>query len=289
MQNIKLHLVTAADIQPLAPVLPLTQHKYQAGVVTAWVGSSDMMGAACLACEAALRSGAGYVRWLYDTQHVTGHAGCRLPVEVVHHGFPPLKREMIMPVLQASGSCLMGSGLSRAAHVQAGLQAWIPRLQVPLVLDGDGLFFFAAQPIALPPSVIFTPHLGELAQLLRCSRIRQDEVESILPAAMALTRAHGLCLVIKGRPTYILDPAEKEIFVCDGGSPGMATAGSGDVLAGLLAGLLAQGLSPLHAAISGVFLHQRAGEYAAEEKTPRCMIASDILAQFPSAFRSVFW
>ena len=289
MQSIKHHLVTAKDVQRLAPSLPLDQHKYQAGMVTAWVGSPGMMGAASLSCEAALRSGAGYVRWLYASEAQSLVAPYMRPVEVVQKGFAASERETIVPLLQASGSCLMGCGLGRSAAVKDGLGAWLPNVQVPLVVDGDGLFFFADSPCALPASVIFTPHLGELAHLLRMRHIRQTEVEAILPTAMLFAQRHRICLVLKGHPSFILDPETHTAFICAGGSPGMATAGSGDVLAGLLAGLLAQGLLSLHAAIAGVWLHQKAGESAAKEKTPRCMIASDLLTQFPSAFRSVHW
>ncbi len=281
-------IVTEIDIQALAPALSPTQHKYQAGAVTAWTGSAGMMGAASLSCEAALRSGAGYVRWLY-AQDEAPLSTCNLPVEVVHQGFRHTNRKEMLPIWTSGASCLMGCGLGRTAAVEAGLREWVPQLQVPLVLDGDGLFFFAKAPFVLPTGTIFTPHLGELARLLQKPHLTQNQVESILPEAMAFAQQHRICLVLKGCPTYILDPTTTTAFRCDGGSPGMATAGTGDVLAGLLAGLLAQGISPIHAAISGVFLHQRAGEYAAREKTPRCMIASDLLAQFPSAFRSTGW
>ena len=95
-----------------------------------------------------------------------------------------------------------------------------------------------------------------------------------------------MTLILKGGPTFIFQPDEI-VHVNPYGDPGMATAGSGDVLTGLLAALLSQNLTPFNAALLGVFLHSQAGEKAAEEKTSYCMIASDIIKHFPDAFRTL--
>jgi hydroxyethylthiazole kinase-like uncharacterized protein yjeF len=278
-----IQVVSAAQIASLAPPLSLTRHKYEAGSVLAWVGSSGMMGAATLSCEAALRSGAGMVRWLYEAHTLSTERSMMIP-EVIHYGFDPQDGGLALALPHTSA--LVGCGLGRAAHVELGLREWISHLRTPLVLDGDALFFYSKNPFPLPSQVIMTPHLGELARLLGREKIHEVD-EALLKVAQVYAASHNMCLVIKGAPTWILYGAH--IFRSEGGSPGMATAGCGDILAGLLAGLLAQGMSVLSAALAGVYLHQRAGEAAAKDKTPRCMIASDLFAHFPQAFRSVSW
>jgi NAD(P)H-hydrate epimerase len=143
---------------------------------------------------------------------------------------------------------------------------------LPIVLDADGLNLLAAHPRALPEMVVMTPHPGEAARLLETSTA--DVQADRFAAARSLARKYGAVVVLKGGGSLVADP-EGRVAVCPWGNPGMASGGTGDVLTGVIAGLLAQGLTPWDAACLGVGLHARAGDLAARAGE-RGLLASDL-------------
>ena len=147
---------------------------------------------------------------------------------------------------------------------------------IPLVIDGDGLFLMNNPPV----NSILTPHKGEVKYILG-----KDELsdQNMLLKLQEYCNDHGTIIIVKGMPTFIISP-NNDIMVMLAGNVGMATAGSGDVLAGIIVSLLSQGISNIEACILGVYMHGRAGNIAAEKLSERFMMASDIIAELSSVF-----
>ena len=256
----------------LPPIKP-TQHKYERGYVLGIAGSEEMGGAAALSSLGALRGGAGIVRLFYRK----GLPPSSLPIEIIRE---TLSCDRILEECKRASSLFIGPGLGKGWKVDRLLKDLLPKILQPVVIDADALFFLAEYPeTKLPFYSILTPHKKEMERLL------QGE-ECTLHACQDFVDHKNVILVLKGMPTIIFHPHTKPLFVARG-DPGMATAGSGDVLTGIIAALLAQKIEPLKAAKLGVYLHALAGEFAAKGKTSYCMIASDILDYLPLAFQKV--
>jgi|LakMenEpi03Aug12_release.lakeMendotaPanAssembly.Ray.scaffolds.fasta_scaffold42545_3 hydroxyethylthiazole kinase-like uncharacterized protein yjeF len=268
-------------LKPLFPPLIRNRHKYQAGYVVGLAGSPGMPGAAILSTLASLRGGAGIVRLLYPAGMEVELASS--PYELIKMAYAPTDIHTIVETLNKASAVFIGPGLGRSEQVKKLLREVLPSIQKPCVIDADALFFLAEEEVSLPAHAILTPHMGEFARLLKISR-RDIVDKDFLKVAQNYAENNRITLVLKGGPSFIFHPDE-QIRVNPTGDPGMATAGSGDVLTGLLAALLAQGLATHEAASLGVYLHGIAGEYAANELTSYSMTASDILFYFPEAFK----
>ncbi len=252
----------------LPPINP-SRHKYEAGYVIGVGGSLHMPGAAALASMAVLRSGAGIVRLFTD-------APAHLAPEIIREEYS-LSR--IQEEARRARAYFIGPGLGRDSTTEKRLKALLVAICLPSVLDGDALFFLAKnRSWKIPNNAILTPHQGEMEQLLK-------KPPSLKNCQEYVTR-QKTTLILKGAPTIIFHPAKKPI-VGASGNGAMATAGTGDVLTGILAGLLAQEMAPYQAALLGVYLHSLAGECAAKALTPYCMIASDLLDYLPTAFSTL--
>lgn len=279
----ELDMVTFKDIQSLLPPVKRTRHKYERGYVIALAGSPSMPGAALLSTKAALRGGAGIVRLLYPEG-----MECILsssPYELIKQSYGPGSLDEILETIQHASAALIGPGLGRTPAVQQLLRTLLPQIKTPTVIDADALYLLSLEDIPLPPSPILTPHKGELERLLRISPHQKITLE-FLHFCQTYAAEKQITLLLKGGPTFIFHP-DSPIYVNPTGNPGMATAGSGDVLTGLLAALRAQGLSPLDTAKAGVYLHGLAGEEAAKHLTSYCMIAGDLLNYLPQIMISL--
>jgi ADP-dependent NAD(P)H-hydrate dehydratase / NAD(P)H-hydrate epimerase len=229
---------------------------------------------------ATLRGGAGIMRLLYpqgmEAELSTAAA------EVIKVPYQPDRPEEVLKLMNQATANYVGPGVGLFPQTRALLKEVIPNLAKPVVIDADALTIVAEEKIYLPAKTVLTPHLGEMKRLLNLSEpvVIDDQ---FLERCRRFAIAKKVTLVLKGGPSFIIDPEEK-LLVCPHGDPGMATAGSGDVLTGLIAALLAQGCSCYHAAALGVYLHALAGEYAAESMSSYSMIASDIINFLPDAF-----
>jgi NAD(P)H-hydrate epimerase len=274
-------LMTQAHIANLLPRIKRNRHKYQAGYVIGLAGSPTMPGAALLSCLSAFRGGSGMVRLLYP-QGMEAELTAS-PYELIKIPYSHENSEEIIPLMQKAGATFVGPGLGRSEQTQQLLQKVIPSLDKPCVIDADALTLYANQAFQLPAQAILTPHTGEMQTLLK-SDVRLNLNLDILHTCQNYADKHSVTLLLKGAPTFIFHP-QQPIFVNPTGNPGMATAGSGDVLTGLLASLLSQGLDCRNAALLGVYLHGLAGEFAAKErKTSYGMMASDLIANFDAAY-----
>lgn len=279
----KMTMLTSDFLKPLLPKLRRSRHKYQAGYVIGLAGSVDLPGAAILSSTAALHGGAGIVRLLYSAEMRSELTSA--PFEIIKTAYDHKDIAGILTYLNKATAVFIGPGLGKTKQVYHLLSEIIPKLEVPCVLDADALNFLAEHPIQLPSNTILTPHHGEFARMAKLKSIEEID-NNLLEICQKYAEDHKATLVLKGGPTFIFHPG-KPIAVSPMGDPGMATAGSGDVLTGLIAAFLAQGMPPAQAAMMGVFIHGNAGEHAAMDHTSYCMTATDIINYLPEALMFV--
>nr|WP_166155872.1 NAD(P)H-hydrate dehydratase [Neochlamydia sp. AcF84]NGY95081.1 Bifunctional NAD(P)H-hydrate repair enzyme Nnr [Neochlamydia sp. AcF84] len=276
-------MLTKDIVQPLLPPIKRGWHKYERGYVTAIAGSPHMPGAAFLSAKAALTAGAGIVRLIHPKEMEAALAAA--PVELVRQSYCLQNLEAILEPINKASASYIGPGIGKTEETSYLLKYILKHIKKPCVLDADALTLLSENQAPLPKGLVLTPHHGEMLKLLR---IKQEHLTSgkLLDIAQSFTNDKSVTLVLKGAPTFILQP-NLPIHVNPRGDAGMATAGSGDVLTGIIAALLAQGLPHPQAAILGVWLHAVAGEQAAKEKTSYCMTASDIITHLPHAYKDL--
>lgn len=288
------YLMLEDDIgERLPPVRRPDSHKGSYGHVLIIAGSRRLGGAAGLAALSALRGGAGAVT-LGLPESIHADLG-RIPLEVMTAPLPEtsegtLSRVAAKPIAELiAGKTVLalGPGLSTHPETEALVRDIVADCPIPLVIDADGLNALAGHTDLLKSArapVIVTPHPGEMARLLRrpSSEIQADRIG----AASHFSSEFGVTCALKGFRS-IVAVRNGESFVNTTGNPGMATAGAGDVLTGLIAALIAQGLWPEEAARVGVFLHGLAGDLAAETMGMESLIAGDIINALPRAYRRV--
>jgi NAD(P)H-hydrate epimerase len=193
---------------------------------------------------------------------------------------------MCEEVFEKASNLVVGPGLGRRAWGESLLEQALG-LNKPVVLDADGLFLLARSGAVPSAGAIITPHTGEAATLLG-TRTRTVEEDRIDAARQLAERVHGVA-VLKGAGSVVAGESvsgTRCLGICAHGNPGMATAGMGDVLAGLIGGLLAQGLSSESAALTGVCLHSLAADRAVREKGEMSLLATDVLPEMISILRS---
>jgi len=263
-------LVTDADVAGWLPERSPEAHKWQTAVCVV-AGSPGMTGAASLAAGGAQRAGAGYVR----LSTPGGTAGEGAPVEVVHTSLPAAGwADDVLADLDRFHAVVVGPGLGRDATAAAEVRRLVGAARIPMVVDGDGLAALGKRLEGLSPGIVLTPHDGEYARLTG-----QRPGPDRLDAARRLAAATGATVLLKGSTTVVARPGG-EALVTTTGSPRLATAGTGDVLSGVIAALAAGGLDPALAAAAGAHLHGRAAGLG----WPRGLVAGDLVDLLPPAF-----
>ncbi len=286
----EVEVLTEAEVAAALPPRPAEAHKGTFGHVGVIAGSAGMAGAAALTARAALRTGAGLV----TVAHPAGLTIDRFAPEVMTRALPATRAGTLS--LKAKAACLefgrdktvlaIGPGLALHRDTQRLIRAVLERLDPidrPVVLDADGLNALAGSLgllTRLRAPAILTPHPGEMARLTyhAAAEVQRNR----LAVARAFAVKHAVVLVLKGARTVVAAPSGR-LFINPTGNPGMATAGAGDVLTGIIAGLVAQGLDPLRAATTGVFVHGLAGDLARDRRGVRGLLASDLIEEIPMA------
>lgn len=292
-QNLQHHLIHFGDIVSLFPPRPRESHKGTYGHLLVVAGSEGYTGAAALASLSALRVGTGLVTLgvpesLHDLMEIK-------LTEVMTKPLPETKQRTVSlravdPILDALQKChalAVGPGLSVHPEVSYLLENLLSKVEVPVVLDADGLNAIADNPEVLKSCnapVVITPHPGEMSRLCKLS-VHQVQ-KNRLQVAKEFAQSYGVTVVLKGHRTVVADP-KGNVYINSTGNPGMATGGTGDVLTGIIGGFLAQGLQPVQAATAGVFLHGLAGDFAAREKSESGLIAGDILEKLPYTMKEL--
>ncbi len=295
-------LTTQESVARCLPKRKLDAHKYSVGCVMVVAGSQSMPGAAQLTAEAALSAGAGLVV-LASPESVFQQL--QLRPEIVHLSLPEtaegsLSSESIDVVLQGiedkkCRAIAIGPGLGQGEETQQAVKTLLNRLKpwaLPVVIDADGLNALVSLEEGQISSLysgnqtVLTPHVGEGARLLKCSA---QKVESnLLGSAHEIQARWGCHVVLKSSVMVTARwDDEKTLWLNSTGNSGMATAGSGDVLTGIIASLAAQGQPPGEAAVCGAYIHGLAGDLAAEALSSQAMKAGDITESLPSTFQAL--
>jgi hydroxyethylthiazole kinase-like uncharacterized protein yjeF len=280
-----------SDIAYLLPWPAETDHKGVRGAVLVVGGAPGMTGAVCLAASGALRVGAGYVTVAVPAPTLAV-VECKLTAPV-KAGLPSgpdgaldaAATGRLLELAERADVVVLGPGLGRSDGTRACVRALVRELDRPLVLDADALWALAGDMGPLrdrhAPTVL-TPHAGEAASLLGITR---EAVEADRPAAVRALSGGACVALLKGARTLISDG--RRVVVTMTGGPGLATMGTGDVLAGVVGALLAQGLPALEAAALAAYLHGAAGDAASDDLTPVCCTAEDVLTYLPEAVRAL--
>jgi NAD(P)H-hydrate epimerase len=274
-------MLTTDMLKPKLPPLVASRHKYQAGYVVGVAGSPGMPGAALLASWSAIASGAGMIRLMHPPGMEAELSGSTY--EVIKTPYTTV--DEILVQMKKASALFVGPGIGTDDKAAEMLKELLKRTEIPCVLDADALTIIGRENLTLPKQAILTPHRGEMGRLLG-----EKPPETVDLAYLHKCRDYaaekGVTLILKGGPSFVLQK-DQPIYVNSIGDPGMATAGCGDVLTGLLASLLAQGVSPLDAANLGIYIHAFAGECAADFETSYCMTASNVVEHFPDAFHAL--
>ena len=290
----RIMVVTEKLVAKALPVRPASSHKGTFGHAGIIAGSVGKTGAAALAACAALRIGAGLVT-VATPNSVNDVLEAKL-LEAMTLPLPETKArtlarsglDRIAAFIQARTAVAIGPGLSTHPETVELVHSLMKHLDRPAVLDADALNALASRAALLtackiPP--ILTPHPGEMARL-EVDATSQSVNADRIGTARRFARERGVFVVLKGARTVIARP-DGLVAICPTGNPGMATAGTGDVLTGMLAGLLAQGVPAWEAACAGTYLHGSAGDLAAQQLGEAGMLAGDLIANIPHALQAI--
>ncbi len=279
-------LITKEEIAALICRRPRISHKGDYGHVLMVGGSQGMSGAITLSAKAALRAGCGLVTVACpDEIRNVVHAGCLEAMTI----------DLNANIVQAANSdrfdaVLVGPGLSRDEDAFKIVSSILDNVDKPLILDADALYAIAHASIDLhkakSKNIVLTPHAGEFSALP--GQNKEYAKKCKWSNLSTFTLKYDAVLVLK-QHIIAISSSRSGVYFCFGGNAGMATAGTGDVLGGLIASFLAQGMKDLDAAKAGVFVHALAGDIAAEKLGQRSLQASDLIDHLPQAFRQITW
>jgi hydroxyethylthiazole kinase-like uncharacterized protein yjeF len=295
-QDLSTILITPELVAELLPYRKPDGHKGDFGKLLLVAGSTGLTGAAALASLAAARSGCGLIR--------LGSPASTQPIlatkltEIMTIPLPEVSGKGVLALrglgeirkyVERHDAIMIGPGLGTHHETRELMRRLIPNLSRPAIVDADGINAFEGTVDLLKQrsgtsDLVLTPHPGEYARLTGVTV--PDDIKRKTDSILKTARDFATVIVLKGSPTLVAEP-QGACYVNPTGNAGMATGGSGDVLSGMIGSFLAQGLSPLDAALCGVYLQGRAGDLAADVLTQRAMIAGDIITYLPEAFEEI--
>lgn len=289
----RIYTVEEDEVESLLPDRDPWVHKRECGSVLVVGGSRGLTGAAALCARAALRAGAGLV-----TLCIPETLNSIMEVKLTEVMTKPLRDDgegrfkleaagEILEICDGYDVLALGPGLSTSGKVPEMVREVIKGAKIPLVLDADGLNAISGCADILEMrknSTVITPHPGEMGRLLCCTSA--DVQANRIFAAREGAKKWNVVVVLKGAGTVVAEPGET-VMINTTGNPGMATAGTGDVLTGCIAALIGQGLRAFEAAYLGVYIHGKAGDLAASMDAMVGMVAGDVLRYIPLAMRKM--
>jgi NAD(P)H-hydrate epimerase len=285
----KTFILEAEDFKDFPPQRRSASSKFDYGHVLAICGSYGMTGAAVMAAGAALRSGCGLVS-VAAPESQRAIIASSIP-EIMTFGLPEDKNgsplatnfDKLSHLFEKAGVILCGSGWIPTEEINTFVKLLLQKITTPIILDGGALAGLTKNKKALKERkevTILTPHLGEFAQMLGMKW--QDAEKDKVDLARKFAVENSVILVLKGAPTLIATP-KGNIYFNSTGNPGMATAGAGDVLAGMISGMIAQGNDLHQSILYSVYIHGLAGDLAAKDLTEQVLTATDIIEYLPEA------
>jgi NAD(P)H-hydrate epimerase len=286
-QEADIGLITSRALDAVPPRTPGST-KFSEGAVLVVGGSLGLTGAPSMASESAQRTGAGYVtacvprsvNYVFELRLLEAMS---VPLPDDDGALGPAAVDAVLEHGERADAIVLGPGLGRTDGSLEFARTVAARVQLPLLLDADGLNAHAGRLgdlAARSAPTVLTPHAGELARLLETEskEIERRRLHHVRDAA----QRSGAVVVLKGDDTLVATP-EGQVGVSEGGARALATAGTGDVLSGVIGALLAKGLHPFHAACTGTWLHATAGQVAAERLGADVVIARDVIEALPEA------
>ncbi|MGA2192046.1 MAG: NAD(P)H-hydrate dehydratase, partial [Nitrospirota bacterium] len=291
--DIPASLLTREQVKGLVPARLPDSNKGTFGHLLMLAGSAGKTGAAVLGAMAALRAGAGLVtvgvpESLNDVfeEKLTEEMTVPLP-ETPERTLSSGALDKILDILEGKTAVAIGPGLTTNKDTAKLVAELLPRIKIPMLIDADGLNILSLDETPLKnvkAPVVLTPHPGEMGRLLG---VLTREVQADRPkAALELAQEYGVTVVLKGARTLIAGPSG-DFYVNPTGNPGMATAGTGDVLTGIIGSFMAQGLSGMDAAKIGVYVHGMAGDIAAADKGQAGLVAGDLAGAVAYALKTL--
>jgi len=289
--ELRLELVEKGNLLPYFKQRKKDTHKGTYGHLFILSGSMGKTGAAAMAGKAALKMGAGLVT--VGTPESCLPIIARSMVELMTEPLPETERktlafeglERILDLLEGKDALLIGPGISTHPSTADLVLSLLPKIKIPAVVDADALNILASNPDllkSLKVPVVLTPHPGEFARLLHLST--REVVANKLELAPQFAQKYGVYLVLKGYRTIVADP-EGFVFVNPTGNPGLATAGAGDVLGGMMAAMIIQEKKLLEAILGAVYVHGLSGDIGAEKLGERALTAGNLITYLPSALK----
>ncbi len=292
-ENLKLELVEKKDAAPYFKKRKKDTHKGTYGHLFIISGSLGKTGAAVMAGKAALKMGAGLV--------TVGTPESCLPIvarsmfelmteplaETPEKTISSSALERVLELLQGKNALLLGPGISTHPSTQEFVLKLIPHIKIPVIIDADGLNILASDPgliKKLSCPAVLTPHPGEFSRLLNLST--RDVLEKKLELVPEFAEKFGVYLVLKGYKTLIATP-EGKVYINPTGNPGMATAGSGDVLSGMIGSMIIQEKDILRATLAAVYVHGLSSDLAVEKIGEKSLIAGNIINFLPPAIKAL--
>ncbi len=285
---LKSRVLEAGEMRRLLHPRPKDSHKGSYGHALVIGGELGKIGAGLLAAKAFLRAGGGLASFALPEasyKRIDPHflELMYLPIKTQTPYLDPAATEVVLENLADRAVCILGPGLGNHSATQAFVRGVLEKAHLPIVLDADGLNCVARDLSLLDRHrgrLVLTPHPGEMARLTgkKIAQVQEDRVA----IARQFAEKHGVYLVLKGYRSLVATP-QGEIFVNLTGNPGMATAGMGDVLSGIVASFIAQGLHTKHAVCLAVFIHGLCGDLLAKERGERGLLAHDVIDLLPSA------
>jgi ADP-dependent NAD(P)H-hydrate dehydratase / NAD(P)H-hydrate epimerase len=296
VSSLKLNLITPGEVAPLIGPRPAEANKGSYGHVLVVGGSLGKAGAAAMAGMSALRAGAGLSTVATAKSILSTVAGFHPelmtePLDETERGtisLRALEYGHVDELTKGKTVLAIGPGISRNAETSEFVRTVVEKYRLPIVLDADGLNAFEAFPNKLNGSgrnLVITPHPGEMARLtgLSIPDVQKDRIG----VARNFAKEHGVIIVLKGHRTLIAQP-DGEVWVNTTGNPGMATGGTGDILTGMVAGMIAQNPKRvLDAVTAAVYLHGLAGDLARETMGEQSLVATDLVHVLPEAMQRV--
>ncbi|SKC50487.1 NAD(P)H-hydrate dehydratase [Maledivibacter halophilus] len=291
--ELKNNLIDIDIVRQGLPSRKKDTHKGSYGKANIIAGSFGMTGAAILACKSALRTGTGLLK-LYVGESINHIVKTGVP-EVITVPLQEMRKgviginhiEKIIKDSKEANVLAIGPGCGNTSELAEIIKQVLVKVDIPIVIDADGLNVLSRDKewfLEKKSKIVITPHIGEMSRLtnMDIEEIRYD----LIKVAKDFAIKWGVIVVLKGASTIIASP-EGEIFINVKGNPGMATAGSGDVLTGIITGLIAQGLEPLKAAITAVYVHGLTGDKVARDKGEYGLLAGDLVEYLPYTIKDI--
>lgn len=285
-QHFMTHLTRRDDVAALLKPRVKESHKGAYGHALVVGGELGKIGAGLMAAKAFMRAGGGLASVALPEvsyERIDPHflEAMYLPLPTATPCLHPRVLPALVKHLEKKSVCILGPGLGYTPYTQAFVEGFLKQAHLPIVLDADGLNCVARHLELLSyhrGRLVVTPHPGEMSRLtgLKTSAVQADRIK----VAKQFAQEYGVYVVLKGYQTIIATP-QGEIFINTTGNPGMATAGMGDVLSGVIASFIAQGYPMKQALVLGVYSHGLAGDRVCEEKGERGMLAQDVIEKLP--------